>query len=397
MGTMQLTEQQARRFLLLKQGLIGVHKFGGEQGICDFIEQAGCIQFDPIDVCGKNAELVLQARVQGFTKDMLYKLLYADRKLVDYFDKNMSIIRLDDWKYFSRKRAAYVESNRDNEQMKKAVENVKHIIQEKGYVSAREISLRDKVQWAWSATTLARAALETLYFQGELILHHKNGTIKHYALAHDHIPKKVLEAHDPNETDEQHKQWWILRRIGAVGLMWNRPSDAWLGIDGLKAPERKRIFEKLQADKKISEILIEGVPENLYCLTEDLFLLEELLSNKEFPSRTEFIAPLDNLLWDRKLISRLFNFNYKWEIYTPAHQRKFGYYALPILHGDRFIGRIEAVKDAKKRVLLIRNIWLERGVESKLVENDLWNCIERFKVFNQCNDLQCEPGVWKGL
>ncbi|MBE5985941.1 MAG: winged helix-turn-helix domain-containing protein, partial [Paenibacillaceae bacterium] len=96
------TKRQACRFLLLKQGLLGDYRFEGKQGIMEFIRQAGCIQFDPVDVCGKNAELVLQSRIKRFSKEMLSHLLYQDRVLVDYFDKNLSIIPVGDWPYFER-------------------------------------------------------------------------------------------------------------------------------------------------------------------------------------------------------------------------------------------------------------------------------------------------------
>ena len=89
----KLTNRQARQFLLLKHGLLGEHKFTGKQGALDFIRQAGCIQFDPVDMCGKNAELTLQSRVKKFKKEMLYDLLYKDRALFDYPDKQLSIIR----------------------------------------------------------------------------------------------------------------------------------------------------------------------------------------------------------------------------------------------------------------------------------------------------------------
>ena len=92
-----LTRRQARRFLLLHHGLIGAYRFRGKQGAYDFVRQAGCIQFDPVDVCGKNAELTLQSRVQGFTKQTLWQLLYRDRLLVDYPDKNLSILSTEDW------------------------------------------------------------------------------------------------------------------------------------------------------------------------------------------------------------------------------------------------------------------------------------------------------------
>ena len=86
-----LTKPQARMFILSKQGLLGSRRFSGKDGAYAYVRQAGCIQYDPVDVCGKNAELTLQARVKGFRKSMLAELLYKDRLLVDYADKELSI------------------------------------------------------------------------------------------------------------------------------------------------------------------------------------------------------------------------------------------------------------------------------------------------------------------
>ncbi|MCR5156167.1 MAG: winged helix DNA-binding domain-containing protein [Butyrivibrio sp.] len=96
-----ITKQQAGQFILTKQGLIGSYRFAGKEGAYSFVRQAGCIQFDPVDVCGKNAELTLQSRVKGVKKSMLWELLYEDRKLVDYVDKELSIWPVEDWPYFS--------------------------------------------------------------------------------------------------------------------------------------------------------------------------------------------------------------------------------------------------------------------------------------------------------
>ena len=97
----ELTKTQARQFILAKQGLLGSYRFFGKEGAYDYIRQAGCIQYDPVDVCGKNAELTLQSRVKGFQKTMLEELLYRDRLLVDYADKELSIWPAGDWPYFA--------------------------------------------------------------------------------------------------------------------------------------------------------------------------------------------------------------------------------------------------------------------------------------------------------
>lgn len=391
MESVNLTKEQARQFILLKQGLIGKYKFIKEKGVCEYIKQTGCIQFDPIDICGKNAELTLQSRVEGFSKDMLYKLLYKDRKLIDYFDKNMSILSVDDWKYFARIRASYLEYSRSMDEVNEVSEKIKLIIKDKGFASSKDINLNEKVDWAWNRTTLSRAALETMYFRGDLIIHHKKGTIKQYSLAKDHIDNEILNASDPNLKEEEYLEWRVLRRICAVGMLWNKPSDALLGIDGLKAANRKNIFRKLCEDHKIIEILIENIQDSFYCLSQDKPLIDKVLCNSELECRTEFIAALDNMLWDRKLIKVIFDFDYKWEIYTPAADRKYGHYVLPVLSGDRFIGRIEIINDKKLKQLIVKNFWLEEDIAKpyKFKEN-IYECITRFSEFNKCETIKIE-------
>ena len=92
----EIDKRQARQFILAQQGLLGSRRFSGKRGAYEYIRQAGCIQFDPVDVCGKNAELTLQSRVGGFRKAMLQELLYRDRLLVDYADKELSIWPAED-------------------------------------------------------------------------------------------------------------------------------------------------------------------------------------------------------------------------------------------------------------------------------------------------------------
>jgi len=244
MNSITLTKKQARQFILIKQGLIGDYKFSGKDGVLVFVRQAGCVQYDPIDVCGKNAELVLQARVKGFTKKMLYDLLYLDRQLIDYFDKNLAILDVKDWPYLERIREGNKQGGRGREEVDQIQAEIKGIIAEKGAVCSKDLGFNEKIDWYWSSTNLSRAALETLYFRGDLIVHHKKGTIKYYALAQDYIPKELLEAQDPYPEEMDHLMWRVLRRISAVGLLWNKPSDAWIALWNLKAKERNEVFSE---------------------------------------------------------------------------------------------------------------------------------------------------------
>jgi len=394
-----LSNRQARHFMLLKHGLLGEHIFVGKQGALDFIRQAGCIQFDPVDACGRNAELTLQSRVKGFTKSMLYELLYHDRKLFDYPDKNLSIIPIEDWPYFERYRKVAREGGLRFSGLAELEDQAKAYIRTHGPVSSDDLPLNGSILWHssihWSGnwdsgSKASRSVLEHLYSTGELIIHHKKHTRKYYDLAEKHVPAELLNASDPLQDDFEHQKWRVLRRIGAVGLLWNRPSDAWLNIWGLKSEQRNKAFSELLNEGKILGIKVEGLKDMLFCRADDLPLIETVLQKDDFKPRCELIAPLDCMMWDRKLINTLFGFEYTWEIYTPASKRKYGFYVLPLLYGDCFIGRLEAVADRKTYTLTVKNIWYEDGVKlTKKLHNAVCDCIKRFAEFNECAEIDC--------
>ena len=375
-------------FLLRRQGLIGEHVFSGKDGVMSFIRRVGCVQFDPVDICGRNADIALNARIKDYCKGILDELLYKDRRLIDYFDKNLSIFPIDDLPVFLSKKSggtyASAYNNRGGDAIKRIEPIIRQLIDERGYISAKDVGVDETIVWSWSAmSSLPRAALESMYFRGDLIIHHKTGTNKSYAFMKDHVPSEILDAKLPYETPEERLAWYTKRRIGAVGMLWNKAGDAWLGL-GFKAADREVAFSKLLSSGDIFEVTVDGLNIPLYVREDEREIMESVLSEKYFPPRAEFIAPLDNLMWDRKLIHALFGFDYKWEIYTPKEKRKYGAYTLPILYGDRFVGRIDMAR--KDRQLLINNVWTKSGVP--LAGEELLafeKCFDRFSCFNECN------------
>ena len=94
-------------------------------------------------------------------------------------------------------------------------------------------------------------------------------------------------------------------------------------------------------------------------------------------------------MWDKALILALWDYQYSWEIYTPASKRKYGYYTLPVLFGDRFVGRIEAVPDRKRGVLVVRGLWWEPGIrQTKKLCNALDRTLRNFAKFNGCTSVE---------
>ena len=382
---LNITPDQARQFILLKQGLLGRHRFAGKDGAYQYVRQAGCIQYDPVDVCGRNAELTLQSRVKGFTKRMLDDLLYRDRLLVDYADKELSIWPSEDWPYFASYRERSMALGKTFSGIPELEEEAIRHIRANGPVSSDSLPLEGTVFWHssmhWSGhwhkeSPAARSVLEQLYTDGVLLIHHKSGTRKFYDLAEKYLPADLLAAPDPCPDESARLDWRVLRRIGAVGLLWNRRSDAWLGIS-MAAEERDAAFARVR---------VEGLRFPLYVLNTDLPLLESVRSGQaDCKARLEFLAPLDPMLWDRKLIEALFGFQYSWEIYTPASKRKYGYYVLPVLYGDRLVGRIEPKADRKANSLTVQNIWFEPGVrQTKTLSGMIDKAVCRLARFNGC-------------
>lgn len=380
-----ISKDEARKYLLYKQGLLGEKRYYGKKGILNFFENVLCLQYDPIDVCGKNAEIILQSRVDGFEKETLEELLYKERDLIDYWDKNMSIIRTKDWKYFSFIRKKYQDTGKSMVQ----INSVKNLILEKiaqdNVVTSKDFDFKVKTDWHWNSTGLGRAALETLYYRGDLIIHHKEGNRKYYGLAERYIPQEILQEENPLKSEWQFFLWRIYRRIKSVGLLWNRGSDAWLNIDNCSATNRSEAFVELVKNKMIQEIFVENVNNSFFLTIEDKPILCDSLNSPSYLERMEFIAPLDNVLWDRKLINYLFGFQYKWEIYTPQDKRQYGYYVLPILFNDQLIGRIEMENRKKEHILDVKNVWIEEN--TSIPEELFKNCIERFATFNNCESI----------
>ena len=389
-----ITPDQARQFVLLKQGLLGEYRFTGKSGAYQYVRQAGCIQYDPVDVCGRNAELTLQSRVKGFTRQMLNDLLYKDRLLVDYSDKELSIWPSEDWPHFASCRIRSMEHGKSFDRIPELEKEALRHIRENGPVSSDTLPVGGTVFWHssmhWSGnwhreSPAARSVLEQLYTDGILLIHHKSGTRKFYDLAEKYLPAELLAAPDPCPDECAFLSWRIRRRIGAVGLLWNRRSDAWLGIR-MDTEQRNDAFSRLEKEGSIVPVQAAGLHFPLYLLSEDMPLLDSVLSRQaQLKPRLEFLAPLDPMLWDRKLIEALFEYQYSWEIYTPVSRRKYGYYVLPMLYGDRLIGRIEPKADRRAKTLTVQNIWLEPGIRrTKKLSAQIDKAIQRLARFNGC-------------
>ena len=149
----------------------------------------------------------------------------------------------------------------------------------------------------WEKESLAaRSVLEQLYTDGILLIHHKTGSRKYYDLAEKYLPADLLNAPNPFPDEASLTDWRVRRRIGAVGMLWNRNSTAWLGIS-MTTEQRTAAFARLEKNGSITAVQVEGIRFPMYLLSEDLPLLESVTAGQaDTKARLEFLAPLDRAI-----------------------------------------------------------------------------------------------------
>lgn len=395
-----LSKRQARRFLLAHHRLWPPRRLKGSRGIMDYIHHVNCIQYDPINVVGQNPHLLLQGRVKAYKPGLLNDLLYEERALLDGLDKVMSIYPIADWPYFSRHRQYYSQRSYPAEYVRKAGSLRKDVlkeIRERGPLSSLDLDINDPVDWAWGTTRAGRAALEILFFDGEIVVHHRVGTRRYFELAERMLPRHLHRSTNPHASSTAYQDWHVLRRVGGLGLAQPGAGEQWGGMLGTKSKERKEALQRLREHSEILLVSVEGLDKpDFYFRRNDRPLLEKVSKGRQPKPGAAIIAALDNLMWDRKLIRMIFDFDYIWEVYKPAAKRKYGYYVLPIIYGDRFVARFEPGFDRKTGIFTIKNWWWEDGVDtgSEAMLVALRECFSDFQTYLGAKEmLVAEPSA----
>ena len=328
----------------------------------DFLRRFGSIQYDPISVAGRSHDIVLHARIADY-EPAWCEQLYERRKLFEAVNKGLSFILASDYPWFrgtSSRNARRVLAENDE-----AAERVLERVRVDGPLSALDFERQrgDTVDWFGVKTNVVRAVLEAYTVTGALGLARRDGNRRYYDLIERLLPKKVL-ARDVSLHDQlRHK---MLSRYRAHGLLGaSSGGGVFEGLGPAKPdsrfpeyPGRTALREQLVEDGELVPVEVEGVRGKRFVLRDEVDLLAAL---PEPPPSVAFLSPFDPLVWDRALLGSLFEFDYVWDIFHPPEKRRFGYYVLPILFRDRFIGRIEPKIYRSGGPVQVAGLWWEDG------------------------------------
>jgi uncharacterized protein YcaQ len=239
-------------------------------------------------------------------------------------------------------------------------------IRERGPLNSRELTDRGAVEpldWSgWKGTAKATSmAVEILWTRCDIVV---TGRTESGAKIYD-IPERAFGELPPPTEDFAH--WALRERVAAAGLLTRASGSMWSMLAGIR---QSPIVEEMIEDGSIVDVMIEGSPRRY--LASPSFLETRRVA---YDDRVRILGPLDPLLWDRNLVRHIFDFEYVWEVYKPAHQRKWGWYVCPLLQRDTLIGRIEA--RVERKTLHVQRLWLEGDADRDAIRAALERHAER--------------------
>jgi uncharacterized protein len=353
--------EAARRFLVSRQLLSPARSVaGGPEGVLEVVRRLGSLQFDPIAVAGRSHDLVLHARVAGY-EPAWCDLLYERREIFEAYNKGLSFVPTSEFPWFrgilSRAPARTLADNAE------VAEQVLARVRADGPLSALDFEREQgaTTDWFGLPTNTVRAVLEAYTVTGVLGLARRDGNRRYYDLLERLLPADVLARDVPLHEQMRHK---LRSRYGAHGLLGvSGAGGVFDGIGPAKPdprlpgyPGRNALREELVDRGELVAVSVEGVSGKRFVLREEVGLLDA--PPEPVPS-VAFLSPFDALVWDRKLLQSLFGFDYVWELFLPPAKRRWGWYVLPIVFGDRLVGRIEPRIDREEARVEVLDLWWE--------------------------------------
>ena len=352
----RLSAAKARALMTSHLGLDSIRLASGKPGARALLSKLRCIQLDPLDTIGTNADLVAMARVDGLKKSDIYDALLPTHAF-EHWAKERCLLPASAFPWY---RDRMLESSwwRMHDRLKElpnsVVQAVLEEITRQGPATSKELSSHGSVKpvdWSgWKGTSSATTmALEVLWARCDVVVCGRAGRGKRYD-----VPQRALPTtYDKTVAlgDEAFLSWMLNERVEACGLMSRAKGPQW-GLLG--QAHASSLPDDLCKAGTLVPIIVEGSSRKY--LAPKTFLDQ---TSNAHDGRMRILAPLDPVIWDRKLVAQIFDFEYIWEVYKPASKRRWGYYVCPLLHIGDIVGRLEG--KVKGDRLHIDTIWQEDG------------------------------------
>jgi len=365
----EISNQTARRFVLGRQGLYPGRRWRGRQGVVSAMTAGEALQLDPLSIGARSQDIILHSRVLDYKPEYLYEAAYDRRQFFDYggWLAMYPMQELPYWRYHMEQRerdsyvSYFVKGHKD------VMEFVRAELHRRGPLRNRDFEGKRPELQSYRGRTDTSIAMYDMWLCGELMIHHREGFDRVYDFRENITPREL----DRVASAEEAEEFFARKAVAWLGLKresrMRSELQEYMRRDYSPA-EATSLLEKWKEAGKLTQVQVEGRRETYLILSEDLPALE-LLAQGKVPKEwrpkdtttleeVTLLSPLD-VVSARGRAKLLFDFEYKWEVYTPVHLRRWGYYVLPILYGDDLVARLDSRLDRESGTLNILGFWLE--------------------------------------
>jgi len=361
--------QEARRLMLASQKLIGKTLGTPDQ----IVEHLGYVQIDTISVVERAHHHTLWARSHAYFPSDLDQLM-ASRKVFEYWSHAASLLPMNEYRYSLPMKRAFADKSgswfpRDTKLMSAVLQRV----HDEGSLRSKDFKHEKKAGRGWWDWKPAKMALERLFFEGDLEITRREGFQKVYDLPERVIPTFVDTA---MPTDSEYARFLVRRTLRHHGLA-TANEIAYLGNKDIKTRVKAALKEMLE-EGEVTQVKVESLLEIYFTLADALVNIPRV------SAKILILSPFDNMLIQRKKLKSLFDFDYQIECYISEKKRRFGYFCLPIFLGSRPVARIDCKADRQNKVLLVKSIHYEKGIDQPALRSKLELELGRFAKFNGC-------------
>ncbi len=373
--------EQLQRITLESQGLTKAHPFGkGKRAVAGALEHLGYIQIDTLSVVARAHHHTLWTRVPSYKNEYLNKLV-EEREAFEYWFHAAAYLPMKDFR-FAQPRMSYFqrgESSYFNKVDDKDIQFVLDRIRIDGPQKARDFKTAKTKAGSWWNWKPAKMALEKLFMQGDLMICRREGMEKIYDLPERVLPATV-DTSAPSESE--YAEYLVETHLRAYGFTTVKQSTHLRPGRGLRDKVKEILQSKLD-DKSVHVVDLDGLP--------DYYVKSDLLDKpirKPAPN-IRLLSPFDNSIIHRDRIQQLFGFDYKIECYTPKEKRLFGYFCLPILFGEKLIGRVDCKAHRKTGEFEIIHLHIEDElIDLEEIVGPLVDSMRHFMAFNDCHTIR---------
>lgn len=387
-----ITLGDARRFILGRQGLWPGRRWQGLAGTGEAIRSIEALQLDPLNVVARSQEINLWCRVLDYRPEFLDQQAYQQRAFFDYGGALFlyPMAELPYWQPHMERWKNDTRWSRFLAEKADLAQDIRNELRRRGPLGNRDFNGSGRVH-AYRGRKESALALYALWITGEVMVHHRERFERIYHLRECVVPPAAERA--VSETEAVH--YFARKRVAEMGLLRRL---AWVnGLAGylnrkLAPDEAQAVFDGMLALHEIYPVQVAGVKEPWYALSADLPALEAVRAGGYPPEwrplgasgeeEMLFLAPLD-MVAARGRARKLFAFDYVWEVYKPAETRRWGYYNLPVLWGDRMVARVDPRLERATNTLRLMGFWLDEPAMAAdaAFQRAFYAGLERFAAF----------------